>query len=74
MPPAESARAAAANQLGEGDNRGTLEEGKLADVVVLDRDLRNVPVDDIRHVKVDYVFLGGELVHTREGADPYAGR
>ncbi|MEA2376210.1 MAG: hypothetical protein QOD13_117 [Thermoleophilaceae bacterium] len=63
----------AAEALGVGDERGTLEPGKLADVVVLDRDLEPVSDDDLRKVKVDYVFLGGELVYERPGAKPPSG-
>jgi predicted amidohydrolase YtcJ len=50
--------------------KGTLEAGKLADIVVLDRDITaSVTADSIRDVKVDHVFLGGRLVHSREGSD-----
>lgn len=61
-----------ARLLGEEANRGSLEEGKLADVVVADRDLsKGVTPDNVRDIQVDYVFRGGELVHAREGAEPY---
>jgi predicted amidohydrolase YtcJ len=60
-----------AKLLGVDDDLGTLEAGKLADIVVLDRDITKVAEDDIRNVQVDHVFVGGELVHTRAGAAPF---
>jgi predicted amidohydrolase YtcJ len=54
--------------LGEGDNRGSLEPGKHADVIVLEEDPREVPTDKLLDVKVDHVFLAGEPVHSRQGA------
>jgi predicted amidohydrolase YtcJ len=61
-----------ARLLGEEANRGSLEGGKLADIVVVDRDLsKGVTADNVRDIQVDYVFRGGELVHAREGAAPY---
>jgi predicted amidohydrolase YtcJ len=63
----------AAAAMGIEDERGTLEAGKVADVVVLDRDIDTVGVDELREVQVDYVFLGGELVYERPGAKPPTG-
>jgi predicted amidohydrolase YtcJ len=54
--------------LGEGDNRGSLEPGKHADVIVLEEDPREVPTERLRDVAVDHVFLEGEPVHSRQGA------
>jgi hypothetical protein len=50
------------------DRRGTLEPGKQGDVIVLDRDVFAVDVDDIKEVQVDSVFVDGALVHERDGA------
>ena len=58
--------------LGEQDVKGSLEAGKLADVVVLDRDPTAMTGDELLDVKVDYVFLGGREVYRRHGARPYA--
>lgn len=45
------------------DQTGTLEVGKWADFVVLDRDLFNIPVTEIGQVKVLQTVLGGETVY-----------
>jgi predicted amidohydrolase YtcJ len=42
---------------------GSLEAGKQADLIVLDRDLLTCPVDDIREAKVLKTWLAGKLVH-----------
>jgi len=42
---------------------GTLEAGKLADFVVLDRDYLTIPEDDIPNVKVLMTVVGGKTVH-----------
>jgi predicted amidohydrolase YtcJ len=60
-----------ARLLGVDDRLGTLEAGKLADMVVLDRDITKVAEGDIRDVRVDHVFVGGELGHSRPGAAPF---
>jgi predicted amidohydrolase YtcJ len=57
----------AAWTLGESDRRGSLEAGKDADVIVLDRDPRSVPVDDIPSIRVDAVYLAGRPVYSRTG-------
>ena len=57
----------AAHTLGEGSRYGSLEAGKLADVIVLDRDPFACSADELLDVKVDAVYLGGRLVHERGG-------
>ncbi|MBC7856059.1 MAG: amidohydrolase family protein, partial [Pirellulaceae bacterium] len=42
---------------------GSLEVGKQADLIVLDRDLLTCPVDDIKETKVLKTWLAGKLVH-----------
>lgn len=54
--------------LGQEAEKGSLEPGKLADLVVLSKDPRAVPPSELPEIKVDYVFLGGRLVHERAGA------
>ena len=43
--------------------KGSLEPGKLADFIVLDRDIMNVPAHDIPAIRVRMTFLGGRLVN-----------
>jgi predicted amidohydrolase YtcJ len=52
----------------EEDTKGTLEVGKLADIIVLDSDPLTVPEDKILDMKVNMTFLGGKLVYNRTGA------
>lgn len=47
------------------DQTGSLEEGKLADFVVLDRDILTCPVDEIREIQVLATYLEGQPVYTR---------
>jgi predicted amidohydrolase YtcJ len=42
---------------------GTLEAGKFADFIVLDRDFLTVPEDDIPNTKVVMTVVGGKIVH-----------
>lgn len=46
--------------------KGSLEPGKLADVVVLDQDLLTYPTEKVQDVKVRYTLIGGEVVYTKE--------
>ena len=47
-------------------DRGSLEAGKLADFIVLDRDIMACPVDDIKETRVLRTYLGGQLVYRDE--------
>ena len=47
----------------EEDLKGSLEPGKLADLIVLDRDLLTCPLDDVPGTNVLRTYVGGELVH-----------
>jgi predicted amidohydrolase YtcJ len=58
----------AAAALGEAGSRGSLEPGKLADIVVLDSDPRQAAAAALPHISVDHVFIGGSRVHSRDGA------
>ena len=51
-----------AGQLGVGADRGSLEPGKLADFVVLDRDPLQIERDALRDVRVLRTYVGGKLV------------
>jgi predicted amidohydrolase YtcJ len=50
----------------EEDLKGSLEPGKLADFIVLDRDIFAVPERDIADVRVLETWLGGERVYRAE--------
>ncbi|HTU23292.1 MAG TPA: amidohydrolase family protein, partial [Gemmataceae bacterium] len=45
------------------DRVGSLETGKLADFIVLDRDLLTCPVDDIKDTHVMRTYIDGKLVY-----------
>jgi len=47
------------------ENVGSLEEGKLADFIVLDTDLLTCPVDSIKDTQVLKTYLDGRLVFER---------
>ncbi len=53
--------------LGEEHTRGTLEPGKFADIIAVDRDPLSTSVEDFSAIAVDDVFLGGARVHSRHG-------
>jgi hypothetical protein len=48
------------------DRLGTLEVGKLADIVVLDRDLFAAPTADIGEVSVDLTLVGGAIAYSAD--------
>jgi predicted amidohydrolase YtcJ len=45
------------------DKIGSIEPGKLADLVVLDRDFFAVPDDEIKQVRSVLTMVGGKVVH-----------
>ena len=45
--------------------RGSIEPGKLADLVVIDRDYLTCPEDQIRRIEPVAVMIGGRIVHGR---------
>jgi predicted amidohydrolase YtcJ len=42
---------------------GSIESGKLADLVVVDRDYLSIPADDIKNIKVLTTIVGGRVVY-----------
>jgi predicted amidohydrolase YtcJ len=58
---------AAYQQLDE-DRLGSIEEGKIADMVVLGRDILTVPPEEIIDIPVDLTIVEGRVVYRREGA------
>jgi hypothetical protein len=51
----------------EEDVKGSLQEGKLADLVVLSSDILSGPPEQLLHTKVVRTILGGKIVH----GEPY---
>ncbi|MBN1224256.1 MAG: amidohydrolase [Candidatus Aminicenantes bacterium] len=47
------------------DILGSLTPGKLADIVVLSRDIMTVPEDDILNTEVLYTIVGGKVLYSR---------
>jgi predicted amidohydrolase YtcJ len=47
------------------DQVGSLEVGKLADFIILDRDILTCAEDEIREIQVLATYLGGKLVYER---------
>ncbi len=43
--------------------KGSITVGKLADLVVLSRDIRNIPPQDLLKTEVRYTLVGGRIVH-----------
>ncbi len=47
----------------EEDQLGTIEKGKLADLVVLDRDYFAVPNEELKRIRSGLTIVGGNIVH-----------
>mgnify|MGYP000866222614 CR=1 FL=1 len=56
----------AAWQYHEEDRKGSLEEGKLADLVILDRDPLAVPQEELRDIRVLETWKDGVPIFCRE--------
>ncbi len=50
----------------EEKEKGSLEVGKLGDLIVVDRDIMKCPVDEVKDVKVLATIVGGKLVYERK--------
>ncbi len=51
----------------EEGEKGALAPGKLADVVVIDRDITSIAPETIRDAKIMYTIVGGRVVYDRAG-------
>ena len=47
--------------------KGSLEKGKLADLVVLNTDILACPLDQVKDIEVEQTYLGGKLVYPASG-------
>jgi predicted amidohydrolase YtcJ len=52
-----------AKQMGMDDILGSIEVGKKADFVVLDKDLTKITPEEMAETKVVYTIFGGEIVY-----------
>ena len=52
------------------DLKGSIEAGKLADLVVLGRDILTIPPVEIKDIPVMRTMIGGEFVYTNSNSDP----
>lgn len=49
----------------EEEIKGSIEPGKLADMVIISDDILSCPVDNIKDIKAEVTILGGEVVYKR---------
>ena len=45
--------------------KGSIEEGKLADIVVLSKDILSIPAKEILNTRVEMTIVGGKIVYQR---------
>jgi hypothetical protein len=50
----------------EEGSKGSLKAGKLADIVVLSKDILTVPEEEIKATRVDYTIVGGKVLHEKK--------
>jgi predicted amidohydrolase YtcJ len=54
-----------ANATFEGHVRGSIKEGKYADLVIVDRNLFNIPPEDLINMEIDLTMVNGKVVYER---------
>ena len=47
----------------EEDIKGSIELGKLADMVIIDSDLTSISPNEIKNAKIDMTIIGGEITY-----------
>ena len=57
-----------AEHIGESDRIGSIERGKLADLVIIDQDYLTIPEDNIATIKPLLTMVDGKVVYEAEGA------
>ena len=55
-----------AKAVGEDKEKGTIEVGKYADMVVLSDNLFKIPKEKLTDVKADKTIVGGRIVYNRQ--------
>jgi predicted amidohydrolase YtcJ len=50
----------------EEDIKGSLQVGKLADIVVLSKDIFSIPEEEVLNTEVVYTILGGKIIYSSE--------
>ena len=55
-----------ARAIGEGQNRGSIEVGKLADMTVLSADIYAIPAEQIAAVRAEHSIVGGRIVYSHQ--------
>ncbi|MEN1761210.1 amidohydrolase [Anoxynatronum sibiricum] len=53
---------------GEENIKGSIEEGKLADLIVLDRNINHTDTEDLKSIKVALTMVGGKVVYQHQGS------
>lgn len=53
----------------EEDIKGSLEVGKLADMVILSKPILDIPIDALPDVQVEKTIIGGEIVYSKEAQE-----
>jgi len=49
--------------------KGSIEPGKLADLVVISDDILNCPVDRIKDIKAEMTMVGGKIVYRSKSSE-----
>jgi predicted amidohydrolase YtcJ len=50
----------------EEKKKGSLEPGKLADFIVINKSILTCPVNDVKNIQVEQTYLGGKLIFRRK--------
>jgi hypothetical protein len=50
----------------EEDYKGTIETGKLADLIVVDRDPLKIDPDDLKNVEIILTMIDGKIVYQKQ--------
>ena len=49
----------------EEDQKGSIEAGKFADLIVIDRDILTIPEEQIKNIRVEMTMIDGRIVYQR---------